>query len=108
MRVFNKFLLAFLCFTALNVLADTYVNGYIKKDGTYVNGYTRSSLNSTNTDNYSTQGNSNPYTGSQGTKAQDYFPQSQSYGSGRAIFTGPRGGQYYINDYGNKVYVPKQ
>ena len=97
-----------LLLTIFSAFADTYVNGYYKKDGTYVNGYTRSSPNSTNTDNYSTQGNSNPYTGSQGTRAQDYSPQAQSYGSGRTIFTGPRGGQYYINDYGNKVYVPKQ
>ena len=97
-----------LLFSLLNALADTYVNGYYKKDGTYVNGYTRSSPDSTNLNNYSTQGNTNPYTGSQGTKAQDYSPEAQNYGSGRTIYTGPRGGQYYINENGNKVYVPKQ
>jgi hypothetical protein len=91
-----------------SVFADTYVNGYYKKDGTYVNGYTRSSPDSTNINNYSTQGNTNPYTGSQGTKAQDYSTEAQSYGSGRTIYTGPKGGQYYINENGNKVYVPKQ
>jgi hypothetical protein len=37
--------------------ADEYVSGYFKKDGTYVEGYFRSSPNSTNRDNYSTQGN---------------------------------------------------
>ncbi|NQW69473.1 MAG: hypothetical protein HQ457_03740 [Betaproteobacteria bacterium] len=97
-----------LLLTIFSAFADTYVNGYTKKDGTYVNGYIRSSPNSTNTDNYSTQGNSNPYTGSQGTKAQDYSPDAQNYGSGRTIYTGPRGGQYYINDSGKKVYVPKK
>jgi len=97
-----------LLLTIFSAFADTYVNGYTKKDGTYVNGYTRSSPNSTNTDNYSTQGNSNPYTGSQGTRAQDYSPDAQNYGSGRTIYTGPRGGQYYINDKGKKVYVPKK
>ena len=95
-----------LCFTA--ALADTYVNGYYKKDGTYVNGYTRSSPDSTNWNNYSTQGNSNPYTGSDGTRARDYSPEASSYGGDRTIYTGPRGGQYYINDSGRKVYVPKQ
>ena len=101
-------LLLFIVFSVANAFADAYVNGHYKKDGAYVNGYTRSSPDSTNVNNYSTQGNSNPYTGSQGTKAQDYSPEAQSYGSGRTIYTGPKGGQYYINDYGNKVYVPKQ
>ena len=95
-----------LCFTA--AFADTYVNGYYKRDGTYVNGYTRSSPDSTNWNNYSTQGNSNPYTGSDGTRARDYSPEASSYGGDRTIYTGPRGGQYYINDSGRKVYVPKQ
>lgn len=90
------------------VFADTYVNGYFRKDGTYVAPYTRSSPNSTNTDNYSTQGNVNPYTGEAGSRAQDYSPDSQNYGDGRTIYTGPRGGQYYYNDSGAKVYVPKR
>ena len=30
---------------------------------------------------------------------------SQSYQSGKTIYTGPRGGQYYINSNGNKTYV---
>lgn len=33
-------------------LADTYVNGYYRKDGTYVQGHTRSSPNNTRYDNY--------------------------------------------------------
>ena len=96
-----------LCFFA-SAHADEYVNGYYKKDGTYVQGYTRSSPNTTNRDNYSTQGNNNPYTGSSGTKAPDYSPNAQNYGGGRSIYTGPQGGQYYYNDSGKKVYVPKQ
>ena len=88
--------------------ADTYVNGYFRKDGTYVNGYSRSSPDSTNRNNYSTQGNTNPYTGSEGTKARDYSPEASNYGSGQTIYTGPRGGQYYYSDSGRKVYVPKQ
>ena len=97
-----------LLLTISSAFADTYVNGYIKKDGTYVNGYTRSSPDSTNWNNYSTQGNSNPYTGNEGTRARDYSPEAQNYGGNRPIYTGPQGGQYYINDSGRKVYVPKQ
>lgn len=35
------------------------------------------------------------------------FRPSTSTGTGRVIQTGPRGGQYYINGSGNKVYVKK-
>lgn len=44
------------------------VRGYTRKDGTYVAPHYRSSPNSTKSDNYSTKGNTNPYTGKQGTK----------------------------------------
>ena len=88
--------------------ADNYVNGYYKKDGTFVNGYARSSSDSTNWNNYSTQGNSNPYTGSYGSRARDYSADAQNYGGGRLIYSGPRGGQYYYGDSGKKIYVPKQ
>jgi hypothetical protein len=88
--------------------STTQVSGYTKKDGTYVAPYTRTTSNKTNTDNYSTQGNTNPTTGTSGTRAQDYSAPAQNYGGGRTIQTGPRGGQYYINDNGKKVYVPKQ
>lgn len=45
-----------------------YVNGYTRKDGTYVAPHYRSNPNSTQRDNYSTYGNTNPYTGKTGTK----------------------------------------
>ena len=103
-----KFILCFLLsILSFVVSADTYVNGYTRSDGTYVQGYYRSSPNNTNTDNYSTQGNINPYTNSNGTKAPDYSSNANNYGSGHVIMTGPRGGQYYINNSGRKVYVPK-
>jgi opacity protein-like surface antigen len=44
-------------------LADEYVNGYTRSDGTYVQGYYRSSPDNTVTNNYSFEGNVNPYTG---------------------------------------------
>lgn len=74
-------------------LAQTYVQGYTKKDGTYVAPHYRSSPNSTTSDNYSTRGNVNPYTGAAGTKpdtrpsygssysAPSYPSYSSSYGS---------------------------
>ena len=86
----------------------TSVRGYTRSNGTYVNGYTRTQRNETNHDNYSTSGNCNPYTGTTGSRARDYSTQSYNYGSGHTIQTGPRGGQYYTNSRGNKVYVPKR
>ncbi len=42
--------------------------GYIKRDGGYVAPHQRTNPNSTRSDNYSTQGNTNPWTGKQGTR----------------------------------------
>jgi hypothetical protein len=90
------------------ISAQNWVNGYTRKDGTTVQGYYRSDRNHTNHDNYSTSGNINPYTGSVGSTARDYSSEAYNYGGGRTIHTGPQGGQYYINDNGNKTYVPKR
>lgn len=85
-----------------------YHNGYYKSNGTYVNGHYKTTSNTTNHDNFSTVGNKNPFTGSTGITPRDYSPRATNYGSGRTIYTGPRGGQYYINSNGNKTYVPKR
>ena len=45
-----------------------YVKGYYKSNGTYVSGYYRTVANNTVTDNYTTKGNINPYTGQKGTR----------------------------------------
>lgn len=42
--------------------------GYVKRDGTYVGPYHATNPNKTRTDNYSTKGNVNPYTGKEGTR----------------------------------------
>lgn len=60
-------LLTLIMLVNLPAIADTYVRGYTRRDGTYVNGYYRSSPNHTRLDNYSTRGNYNPYTGKTGT-----------------------------------------
>ncbi len=85
-----------------------YQSGYTRSNGTYVSGHYKTVSNSTNLDNFSTRGNINTFTGSIGTVARDYSTQALNYGSGRTIYTGSRGGQYYINSNGNKTYVPKR
>ena len=49
-----------------NAFADKYVRGYVKKDGTYVQPHMKSSPNQFQFDNYSSSGNTNPYTGQKG------------------------------------------
>ena len=63
----------------------TTVSGYTRSNGTYVQSHVRTMPNNTNWDNFSTIGNSNPFTGSTS-----------------------RGGQYYYNSNGHKTYVPKR
>lgn len=63
------------------VFADTYVNGYTRRDGTYVQGHYRSSADSSRLNNYSTRGNYNPYTGQQGYKNPYSTNYSNSYGN---------------------------
>lgn len=62
-------------------MADTSVRGYTRHDGTYVQPHVRSPSNSTTYDNYSTRGNTNPYTGQAGTH-NPYGSGSSPYGSG--------------------------
>lgn len=106
MKQFFYLAIGFMCLPYIAHADPT--SGYFRKDGTYVAPYNRSSPNSTNHDNYSTHGNTNPYTGSSGTRAPDYSPNAYNYGNGNPVHTGPKGGQYYYNGSGNKVYVPKR
>ncbi|MFF2048077.1 hypothetical protein ACFVUR_09530 [Stenotrophomonas bentonitica] len=77
--------------------AQQYVNGYTRADGTYVNGHYRSQSNSTKLDNYSTQGNQNPYNGRNGT-VDPYKPTSSNpYGS---PYNQPRTRQRQPTGYG--------
>ena len=86
----------------------TTVSGYSRSNGTYVQPHFRTMPNTTNWDNFSTSGNSNPFTGSTGYRARDYSSDAYNYGTGHTIHTGSRGGQYYYNSNGNKTYVPKR
>jgi hypothetical protein len=85
-----------------------YHSGYTRSNGTEVEPYYSTKPDQTNRNNFSTQGNVNPYTGQAGTRAQDYSAEAYRYGQGRTVYEGPRGGQYYYNGNGNKVYVPKR
>jgi hypothetical protein len=69
-------LLATLSFSAA---AQHYVSGYTRANGTYVQPHYQTDPNNTKTDNYSTQGNVNPYTGQQGTRDPYATPRASSY-----------------------------
>lgn len=105
------FLLMFL-FTGISLLFCQNVRlqkGYYKPSTrTYVAPHYKTESNKTNWDNFSTQGNTNYTTGTIGTKARDYSSEAYNYGNEQNIQTGSRGGQYYINNNGNKIYVPKR
>ena len=61
----------------------TYVNGYTRSNGTYVQPYHRSSPDSTKLNNFSTQGNTNPYTNQPGTvnpyAVPEQYPARRTY-----------------------------
>lgn len=84
-----------------------YQSSY-QRNGTQVDGSYHTKSNGTNINNWSTTGNTNPLTGSQGTRARDYSDDAYKYGQSQTIQTGPRGGQYYENSNGNRTYVPKR
>lgn len=100
------FFIAFL-FAAANSFAQSNVSGYTNSRGTYVQPYTRTTPNNTRNDNYSTVGNNNPYTGSAGTKPADSYYVTPTYTTTTPVYTGSRGGQYYINSNGNKSYISR-
>lgn len=61
------------------------VGGYIRQDGTYVQPHMRTNPDNSRTNNWSSQGNSNPYTGRQGTvdpyrPPQTYQTPNSGYG----------------------------
>ncbi len=68
-------LLAITCvflFSSVVFAKDTYVKGYVRKDGKYVEPHFRSESDGKFENNYSTKGNTNPYTGKKGTKTYEY------------------------------------
>jgi len=60
------FLTPFVIYSQQKSSTDVYVKEYVRKDGTKVRAHHRSAPNSTKNDNFSTRGNTNPYTGKKG------------------------------------------
>ena len=56
----------------LSANADQYVNGYVRHDGTYVQPHYQTAPDQYRYNNYSSQGNTNPYTGQAGTQRNEY------------------------------------
>ena len=53
-----------ICLQLIATLADAAsVGGYVRRDGTYVQPYQRTNPDSNPWNNYSTKGNTNPFTG---------------------------------------------
>ncbi|PLR65987.1 hypothetical protein [Bacillus sp. UMB0893] len=66
--------------SASQVYADVYVKGYFRNNGTYVQPHYRSNPDGLFSNNFSTFGNTNPYTGQLGTKRYpEYNYNSSSY-----------------------------
>ena len=68
----KAFLLLFTFLFSATAIADEYVNGYTRSDGQYVQGHYKTEANDRRWDNYSSQGNTNPYTGERGYKSHEY------------------------------------
>lgn len=75
--------LATLATVSTLAMADNLHNGYVRGDGTYVAPHYQTDPDSTRSNNYSTSGNTNPYTGASGTK-DAYAPAYRTPQSGSA------------------------
>lgn len=74
------------------------VQGYTRNDGTYVQPHHRTAPDRNPYNNYSTQGNSNPYTGQAGTRSPDSVQDSyrqNSYGTSGSNSYGSTTGRRY-------------
>ena len=85
LSTWRKALLTGACSLALAspALADSFVNGHTRRDGTYVAPHYRSAPDGNFHNNWSTRGNVNPYTGQWGTRnyPSQSFPSYQPYSS---------------------------
>ena len=74
MESFMKKMVVAIVLSALSIqaLADTYVQGYCRKDGVCVQSHHRSNADGYEFNNYGTKGNTNPYTGEKGSQDNPY------------------------------------
>ncbi|MDN5063944.1 MULTISPECIES: hypothetical protein [Aliarcobacter] len=87
MKFVFKLVIVCYVFSGNILFADDYVNGYYKKNGTYVKGHYRSSPNSTKKDNFTTDGNKNPYTGEKGTKKYYNYDNKRNSNSNKNYYS---------------------
>jgi hypothetical protein len=69
---------------AAPALAQTRVDGYVRKDGAYVPPHVRSAPDGNRSNNWTTSPNVNPYTGERGTRSPNTFDPPRTtnpYGS---------------------------
>lgn len=64
----KKLIIAIMLLIGGALIADVWVKGYTRKDGTRVEGHWRSDPDGKKDNNWSHKGNTNPYTGKKGTK----------------------------------------
>ena len=84
-----KTLIALSLLIACAAQAQVHVQGYTRSNGTYVQPYTRTAPDNTNLNNYSTQGNVNPYTGQAGTVQPNYAPSYQAPVYQQPVYVAP-------------------
>ncbi|HCC53468.1 MAG TPA: hypothetical protein DEQ20_00865 [Desulfobulbaceae bacterium] len=65
-------IIAAVLITATTTFAADSVRGYTRRDGTYVQPHMRSDPNQRRYDNFSSQGNTNPYTGERGSEHNEW------------------------------------
>jgi hypothetical protein len=68
MKVAFVFLITFVLSSPVFAVDNHLVRGYAKKNGTYVAPHRQTNPNRTQRDNWSSKGNTNPYTGKAGRK----------------------------------------
>lgn len=95
----KKIVLLMLAVISASSFADQHVNGYMRRDGTYVQPHYQTAPDRNPYNNYSTQGNANPYTGQMGTRdpvqvQQQYSPNmGGGYGNNANPYANPYGQQ---------------
>ncbi|SFQ39897.1 hypothetical protein [Flavobacterium akiainvivens] len=115
-----KLFCLYLIFVTSFIFAQTnpnhvQVKGYTRSDGTYVAPYTRTAPNSTNSDNFSTRGNTNPYTGQPGYVPSDggtptynnnsnYMPSTSTYNTNSYPATSTYNGHNNISNLTTSNY----
>ena len=89
--MFRTLAIAVAAFVAVttSAVADTYVRGHTRSDGTYVQPHHRTNPDSNRFNNYGTQGNTNPYTGQAGTVDPYKQPSgSNNFNSNGSLYGG--------------------